>query len=68
MKKYSTINDVIAYEVVPALGEFAEDYDVEEIAREAFEMKAEGLRVWFEQREDVDFWEVAAKHDLKAGE
>lgn len=35
--KYTTIADVISYEVVPALGEFVDDFDVEAIAREAFE-------------------------------
>ncbi len=62
MAKYTTIADVISYEVVPALGEFVDDFDVEAIAREAFEY-VDGA---FVQREDVDFWEVAKKHDTKA--
>lgn len=49
--KYTTIGDVISYEVVPALGEFVDDFDVEAIAREAFE-HVDGA---FVQREDVDF-------------
>lgn len=60
--KYTTIADVINYEVAPALGEFVDDYDVEEIAREAFEY----VDGYFVQREDVDFWEVAKTHDKKA--
>ena len=64
MEKYSTIDDVIAQAVIPALGEFSGEFDAEAIAREAFEMKSEGLRCWFEQREGVDFWEVARKHDV----
>ena len=62
MTKYTTIADVISYEVVPALGEFVDDFDAEAIAREAFEY-VDGA---FVQREDVDFWEVAKKHDTKA--
>lgn len=58
--KYTTIGDVISYEVVPALGEFVDDFDVEAIAREAFEC-VDGA---FVQREDVDFWEVAKAHDV----
>lgn len=58
--KYTTIGDVISYEVVPALGEFVDDFDVEAIAREAFEY-VDGA---FVQREDVDFWEVAKAHDV----
>ena len=59
--KYTTIADVINYEVAPALGEFVDDYDVEEIAREAFEY----VDGYFVQREDADFWEVAKSHDKK---
>ena len=58
--KYTTNGDVISYEVVPALGEFVDDFDVEAIAREAFEY-VDGA---FVQREDVDFWEVAKAHDV----
>lgn len=58
--KYTTIGDIISYEVVPALGKFVDDFDVEAIAREAFEY-VDGA---FVQREDVDFWEVAKAHDV----
>lgn len=59
-KKYATIGDVINYEVAPALGEYVNDFDVEEIAREAFEY-VDGC---YAQRDDVDFWEVAKRHDF----
>lgn len=58
--KHTTITDVINREVAPALGEFVDDFDVEAIAREAFEY-VDGA---FVQREDVDFWEVAKAHDV----
>lgn len=57
--KCTTIDDAINYEVIPALGDFASDYDAEEIAREAFEY----VDGYFVQREDVDFWEIAEKFD-----
>ena len=58
--KNTTPGDLSSYEVVPALGEFVDDFDVEAIAREAFEY-VDGA---FVQREDVDFWEVAKAHDV----
>lgn len=58
--KHTTITDVINREVAPALGEFVDDFDVEAIAREAFEY-VDGA---FVQREDVDFWEVTKAHDV----
>lgn len=61
-EKYTTIGDVVNYEVAPALGEFVNEFDIDEIAREAFEY-VDGCYV---QREDVDFWEVAKRHDKKA--
>lgn len=62
--KYTSIQDVIDYEVVPALGEFADEYDVEEIARELFDY----VDGYFEQRDNVSFWEVAQAHDLTTAE
>ncbi len=53
--RFPSIQDVINYEVKPALGEFADEYDVEEIARRTFDY-VDGRYV---EREDVDFWEVA---------
>ena len=62
MTTYTTIWDVIDYEVTPALGDFADCYDREAIARECWEYDEE--RRGFTEREGVDFWEVAARHDL----
>lgn len=64
---YTTLSDVVAYEVIPALGDFADDFDAEAIAREAFEMKTDGLRCWYVQREGVDFLEIAQNHDITGG-
>ena len=72
---YSTIEDVIDYEVKPALDEWREDYDLRAIAEEAFELVADedenGVQVgnpYYVEREDVDFWEVAQAHDMTASE
>lgn len=62
MTTYTTIWDVVDYEVTPALGDFADCYDREAIARECWEYDEE--RRGFVEREGVDFWEVAARHDL----
>lgn len=59
-RHYTTIEDVIAYEVEPALGDFVSHYDVEAIARECYDVDAWGQ---FELN-DSDFWEVAQRHDL----
>ena len=70
MKKYATIDDVLSYEVVPALGEYVDDFDTGAIANEAFDyvtdIDEDGVQHGngcFVQREDVDFWEIAEKHD-----
>lgn len=68
--RYSTKTDVMGQEVIPALGEFVGDYDLDAIFEEAYEMRHEENEkgqtvgdVWFQQREGVDFWEVAQRHD-----
>lgn len=48
--------------MTPALGDFADCYDKEAIARECWEYDEE--RQGFVEREGADFWEVAARHDL----
>lgn len=72
MTIYTTITDYIAQVVNPALGEYADDYDVEAIAQDMTEwhdekdangnilLNASGLV----ERDDVDFWEIAQKHEI----
>ena len=72
MTTYTTINDYLAQVVNPALGEYADDYDTEEIARDMTEwhdekdangnilLNASGLV----ERDDADFWEIAQKHEI----
>lgn len=60
-KMYTTIEDVIKYEVEPALGDFVTHYDVEAIARECWILTDDGV---FMQNPQYDFWEVAQRHDI----
>lgn len=48
-------------EIKTALGEYAEDFDVDGIFEECYQYDGKG---GFEQREDVDFYEVAARYDV----
>lgn len=71
--KYQTIDDVINYEIAPALGDFVDDYDIDAIAAEAFEyvvdLDEDGVQHgngYFIEREGVDFWAIAKKHDISA--
>jgi hypothetical protein len=59
-RHYTTIEDVIAYEVESALGNFVNHYDVEAIARDCYDVDAWGQY----ERNDNDFWEIAQRHDL----
>ena len=66
--KYTTINDVIDHEIIPALGEFADRYtdeDIEELARRTFEY-SDGA---FTQIGDAaDFWAAVEAFDAEKGE
>ncbi|MDY2723915.1 MAG: hypothetical protein SOV20_08895 [Coriobacteriales bacterium] len=61
MSDYTTKTDTIAYEIEPALGEHASEYDLDAMADELFEYDE---RDGFKLREDVDFWEVAQRNEL----
>lgn len=70
---YSSIQDVIDYEIKPALDEWWEDYDLRAIADECFELVVDedenGVQIgncYYVERDDVDFWEVAQAHDMTA--
>lgn len=74
-KIYSSIQDVIDYEVKPALDELAGDYDLEAIANETFELivdeDEDGIQIgdpYYIERDDVDFWEVVQAHDMTVAE
>jgi len=71
MRRFTTITDVIRDAIAPALGEYADEYDLEAIAHEAYEYRVDtdkfgrGLAntAGFESVVDADeFWEIVQKH------
>lgn len=67
MKTYTTIDDFKWAEIFPALGDFAQDFDVDAIAREASEYDASVggfyLRGDLECDDDA-FWALCERHDI----
>lgn len=59
--KLATSADVIAYEIVPALGWYVNDFDLAAIVDEVYTYDEHD---GYKQREDVDFWDVVSKHDI----
>ena len=59
--KLTTVADVIAYEIAPALGEYVNDFDIAAIVDEVYTYDAHD---GYKQREDVDFCDVVSKHDI----
>lgn len=77
-KRYTTIGDFEDHEVIPALGEHADDFDTRAIAREASEYRVDTITGrWgkvvggggaFEQAvSGEEFWDIAQKHHTGAG-
>mgnify|MGYP001940294996 FL=1 len=70
MQIFETVNNYEREVVIPALGDDAGDYDTLAIAQDMVEWTAEHddegrsmqTHSGFVEREDVDFWEVAAQH------
>ena len=72
---YSTPAEVLEFEIIPALGEFVEDYDLEALEDELVEMVQEfnedGIQVGNTMYKVKDlpgdeFFEVIASHDISA--
>lgn len=59
--KFTTVTDVVAYEIKPALGEYFNDYDIDSIIDDAYTYD---VHDGFKQREDVDFWDIVSRHDI----
>lgn len=59
--KLTTVADVIAYEIAPALGEYVNDFDISAIVDEVYTYDEHD---GYKQRDDVDFWHVVGKHDI----
>lgn len=65
MTIYTTLDDYISQVVRPSLGEYAADYDTRAIAQEMTEWQdnANASHNGFIERSNVDFWDIAAKHE-----
>ena len=59
--KLTTGADVIAYGIIPSLGEYVNDFDLAAIVDEVYTYDEHD---GYKQREDVDFWDVVSKHDI----
>lgn len=59
--KLTTSDDVIAYEITHALGEYVNDFDLAAIVDEVYTYDEHD---GYKQREDIDFWDVVSKHDI----
>lgn len=72
--RYSRLDEAIQAEIIPTLGEYVGDYDVEAIAQEVFEYRVDvnirGEEVvttaGFEQvATGDDFWAIVDKHEKR---
>lgn len=72
MARFSSKQDVLDQDIIPALGSYAADYDVDAIFQEAFDYRTDTddngnvllNTAGFEQVVDVEgFWEIAEAHD-----
>ena len=72
--RYAKMDDAIFHAILPALGEFADQYDLDAIAAECITQRhTENLDgqtvgdVWFELSvSDQEFWASVARHELPA--
>ena len=73
MTRYTTIADAISREIIPALGDYAHLYDIDAIAAEAFQYRADvdshgrvllntaGFEI---VATGLEFWEIVARHEI----
>ena len=59
---YSTKTDAIAQAILPALGEHADDFDIDAIFDEAYGWDDEGHLV--QTVSDDEFWQIVEAHDI----
>lgn len=61
---HRSVDAVIALEIIPTLGGFEDDYDLDAIAAAVVGYEPK-LGVYF-VREDVDYWTIVAAHEISA--
>lgn len=61
MTTYTTITDVIAQYIAPALGTYASDYDLTAIAHDITRFNEHGQ---LEIAHEDDFYDIAARHEI----
>ena len=73
MTRYTTLDDAISREIIPALGDYAHLYDIDAIAAEAFQYRADvdsHGRVLLNTAgfelvaTGIEFWETVARHEI----
>lgn len=76
MITFSTRQDAIEQYIVPALGDFGDDYDLDGIFDELFEYRTDrdedgnwllttaGFRLIIDEDDDQAFGEICARHDI----
>ena len=63
VQQFSSRQDAIELLILPALGDFVEDFDVEAIADEVLDYRDGGFTSVVD---DEEFWEIVQKHNLSA--
>lgn len=65
MKTFTTMTDAIA-DLEIALGEFADDFNLEAIADEVFDgiMVGGQYRIAYREMDEDTFWDIVASHDV----
>lgn len=62
MQTYTTITDYIEQVLTPALGEYADDFDVMELAHDCVDYDAD-KQAFVQTVSEDEFWKIVEKHD-----
>lgn len=64
MTTYTTRDDAIHYEIITALGDYADEHDIDAIADQVLTTTGEGSSYRYILDETVDFWAVVEANAL----
>lgn len=62
MEKFTTITDYIDQVLAPALGEYADDFDLMELADDCVDYDAE-RQAFVQTVDEEEFWKIVEAHD-----